>query len=77
MESIINVFIGKKVRKENYASTKQVRFLMGLCSELGNAFPFSTTNEAKQYLDRMTVYRSIKQLQKGYKLVFIFPDKSE
>ena len=77
MQSLINVFIGKKVRKEDFASTKQIRFLIGLCYELGNAFPFSNASEAKQYLDRITVYRSIKQLQKGYKLVFIFPDKHE
>lgn len=77
MQSIINVFIGKKVSKEDFASTKQIRFLMNLCYELGNSFPFSNASEAKQYLDRMTVYRSIKQLQKGYKLIFISPDKPE
>lgn len=77
MQPIINVFIGKRVRNEECASTKQMRFLMGLCNELGNDFPFTSTSEAKSHLDRMTVYRSIKQLQKGYKLVFVFPDKSE
>lgn len=77
MQPYINVFLGKKVSKEEFASTKQMRFLMGLCNELENDFPFTSTSEAKSHLDRMTVYRSIKQLQKGYKLVFAFPDKSE
>lgn len=77
MQSTINVFIGKKVMKEDYASTKQIRFLMELCYELGNSFPFSNASDAKQYLDRMTVYRSIKQLQKGYKLVFIILDMND
>lgn len=77
MQPVINVFIGKRVRNEDSASTKQMRILMSLCQELGNDFPFSNATEAKLHLSRMTVYRSIKQLQKGYKLVFVFPDKSE
>ncbi|MGE0077630.1 MAG: hypothetical protein AB7S48_07210 [Bacteroidales bacterium] len=74
MKSLINVYTKRKVDIEERASNKQVRYLMLLCKEAENDFPFTCSKEATMHLDKMTVYRSIKQLQKGYKLVFIIPD---
>lgn len=77
MDNVINVFIGKKIRVDDYASTRQMQYLKSLCAERDVEFPFASMHKAKSCLCRIEVSRIIKQLLSGYRIVFIFPDIAE
>lgn len=69
---IINVYITKKLSEDDPpTSTKQLYFLKRMCAKKDNEFPFASIDEAKMYLSRVTTYRTLKHLEKGYKVSFI------
>ena len=70
----VNIFISKKkIIVDNYASTKQLNYLISLCFGRGIDFPFESIVEAKWYLRKYEANRAIKELLAGNSIAFIYP----